>query len=341
MVREGDHSRVHGRATALTVVLPLRWWGRWYLAAWFAALRAPRLRRFAFKTVDPLRFISAIRWSLLPPFERGRPRLGRDPDRRWQLLFESNFDGDWDEYLDTFGAVLGRPLETIIGPGLGYPGLTTPDLFKAYAKVHDAVPALYQAAHPTLTANEVRHEMAARRRGSAAAIAGEGYGRTRPRWTTVLLPLRPGRSSAARRAAAGLGPDPSRGRSSLLLESGAVHFARAVVLERPAGSWLLLTFTHDGPFEPIARSLVAAGDREADGSGDQSRVRALLELTEGAPSPTAPDESVVAHLLAHRPASARHRLTYCAYPTATVGELADMVARPTRHRRWPDPEQES
>lgn len=96
-VPAGGAGRVAGRVNALTLVVPLKVGTSALLGAWLVALRrAPGpLRHRAVRNLDQLRFVSAIRWSVLPPFQtaRGNP-FKRPADQRWQLLFESNFDGD-------------------------------------------------------------------------------------------------------------------------------------------------------------------------------------------------------------------------------------------------------
>ncbi|WP_426574936.1 hypothetical protein [Aquihabitans sp. McL0605] len=138
-----DSGRGDGRATALTVVLPLKLGSTLFLRPWLYLLRVGPWRRWAVGTVDHQRFVQAIRWSLLPPFARQRKPWLRPADTRWHLLFESNFDGEWDEYLDVFGSVMGGPLQTIAYWGRGFPGLEDIDLFKAYTRAFDQTPEHY------------------------------------------------------------------------------------------------------------------------------------------------------------------------------------------------------
>ena len=325
--------RDDGRATALTVVLPLELWGRRELAARFLALRQSPMRHH-FEAVDRLQFISAIRWSLLPALDAGAPEPRRA--RRWHLLFESNFDGDWDEYLDTFGREIPKELETIIGAGIGYPGLEIPGLFKAYARATDNIPEHYAAANPSLTARDIRRELLAREgRAAIDRIAAEGYGRSSPRRSTFLLPLASGRVGAATRAARSF-DEPGDDRS-LLLVTGRVHFARLVILRRARRNWLLVTMTHDGPVESIVREIIRT---EAAASTDErpSRMRTLLDCVEGVPAPSEgwwDDDHLARFLLGHRPASSRHFVAYCPFPGCTVGDLTSFVEPPRRDDRWP------
>ena len=321
------------------MVLPLRLGGRTGLAAWLWVLRRRRLRGFAVGTLDSLRFVSAIRWSLLPPFHPRRWPWRRSPDERWQLLFESSFDGDWDDYLEVFGAVQGWPLRTITAWGSGWPGLDDLRLFKAYAKAADHEPDHYVSAYPTLTSGDVFQELMARDPRRARSTARRhGLGLDHPSWTTLLLPLVEGRAAAAVRAARAL-EDPPDGGEPILVRTGLVHFGRVVVLDRPTGSWLLVTLTHDGTAEEVLAAAVAAdrhlGRTAPDGS---TTLRRLVECTEGAPDPSEgwwDDTDLVAHLLAARPAASRHHMAYCGYAGSTVADVRDLAARPRRHATWP------
>ncbi|MEA2703474.1 MAG: hypothetical protein QOD63_1419 [Actinomycetota bacterium] len=332
--------RVDGRATALTVILPLKWYGRTWLTVWFGFLRLPFVGRWAFKKLDRLRFVSAIRWSLLPPFVPQKSPFDRDLDQRWQLLFESNFDGDWDEYLDSFGSVMGGALKSIIRPGAGYPSLKSPSLFKDYARIHDHTPHGYVSSYPTLTAGDIRQEILARY-GEAAkkAIVKADFGRTSPQWTTFLVPIRPGRTGAVTDATVALEEDVLvHKENALLLTTGRIHFARVAILDRPSGSWLLTTLTHDGPVEPILQQMVAA---DAKAAPDKRLLRALLECLQGVPVDSVgwwDDQALVDFLLAHRPAASNKFVAYCGYPGFTVRDIVPFVDERTRDDRWPSAE---
>ena len=363
--------RVDGRATALTVILPLKWYGRPWLVVWFWILRLPFVGRWGFRKLDRLRFVSAIRWSLLPPFVPQKSPFDRDLDGRWQLLFESNFDGDWDEYLDSFGAVMGAALKSIIRPGVGYPSLRSAGLFKDYARIHDHTPHGYVSSYPTLTAGDIRQEIISRY-GEAAkkAIVKADFGRTSPQWTTLLLPIKPGRTGAVTDATVALEEDVVRQtQNALLLTTGRIHFARVAVLDRPSGSWLLVTLTHDGPIEPILLEMAAAdskaaeadydkvGETEADAdavaaglepvletadahapTARKGLLRPLLECIQGVPEPSTgwwDDATLVEFLVAHRPVASKKFVAYCGYPGYTVRDIVPFVDDRTRDEKWP------
>ncbi len=332
--------RTDGRSNALTVILPLKWWGRWVLPLWYFAIGLRPER--SFRGLHELRFVSAIRWSILPPFDPGprwivrrdgRRHLALVPPagRRHQLLFESNFDGDWDEYLDTFAAKLSLPLTTMVAAGLGYPGLSTPALFKAYARAHDHIPEAYGSAYPGLTSSDIRDELAATAAVPDERARAHGLGRRAPHWTTLLLPLRPGHSGHAATRARRLRADPTPGAPDPLVGATGIHFARVVVLAHPGRRHLLITLTHDHDARTTLLELLGTDAHRADGGWHD-----LLACVDGVPS--APgwwdDDTLVDALLAHRPTPPRRQVAYCGYAGTTVAMIRAFEG--ARFERWPD-----
>jgi hypothetical protein len=332
-----------GRATALTVVLPLKLGGVYPLRLWLYLLRVVPFRGWAVGTLDRQRFVQAIRWSILPPFtDKRSPPWERPADGRWQLLFESNFDGDWDEYLDVFGAVMGGPLKSLIYWARGFPGLDNIDLFKAYAKAFDHAPEHYASAYPDLTSADIYQRAIAQASDPAAArtrVSKGGYGRNRPTWTTVLLPLKEGRDAEAARISRTFS-EPGLPDSCPFVGTGLVHFVRVVVLRRPSGSWLLITATHDGPAASLFEQVVARDSSVDPLAGEPGRIRRLIECTAEVPDDLDgwwSDGDVVRHLLAAVPDSSGSWMAYCGYPGWTVAEIR-ALANDVDGSRWPEPE---
>ncbi len=334
-----------GQAEALTLVMPMKWWGPFFhrCVFWFFSRRFAR--DWAFTQLEQLRFISAIRWSLLPPFEKRRWWRWPTHENRWHLLFESNFDGDWDDYLDSFGAAAKKALRFIVTVVVGYPGLDSMPMFKSFAKQYDHLPEYYMSAYPSLTASDIRQELHARYgRFAHEAIVKEGYGRTKPEWTTFLLPIKAGHAGRAVRAARRLDPGQPVGPNTLIDQpvtdgtffrrTELVHFARVVVVDQPRRSWLLITMTHDGPVEAVL-SLLLSGEAATS-------LRKLLECTDGVPADSGEwwsDVHLFRHLLAHRPPGSEHRLTYAAAPGWTAHEISSYESDARREAHWPVPEE--
>ena len=332
--------RTDRRANALSIVVPvtkpleMRLWLNWL--SWST-------ERSRLETIDRLRFIYAIRWTVLPPFPALEP--GRPADPRPHLLFESNFDGDWAEYLEVFGAVQGFQLGEIVRRTEAFPGLRDLDLFKRWAKSYDHLPEHYSSAYPDLTAIDIRQHLARKHgRASRSKVWREGFGLRRPTWTTIRLPLQTGQSTKAVEYARAFDVKiDGRWVSELLRDEDEVHFVRIVVLDRPEGSWLLITLVHDGPIEPILHRMVGV-----DTKMGTPALRKLLALVArpGDGSVLRPDQPAgpvdAQLLLRHVLAPNLGHLAYCAYPGTSVTELRAMEADRAEHAtHWPIPEEDT
>src|SRR5689334_10080757 len=101
-----------GRARALTVISPLpRVWSPLVkFALWFKRRQGPDpdLRR--------LSLIHAAHWVVIDRFPGERRRR-----RYTYLLFVSNFNGSWREYIDAFATVIPRRMAILWGASYGFP----------------------------------------------------------------------------------------------------------------------------------------------------------------------------------------------------------------------------
>jgi hypothetical protein len=343
---------INGQAHALTVLLPLKRWGRWYFTIFFGILRlVPSIRMGALNDTDRLRFIYAIRWSLIAPFEHRR-RFGRitNSQQRWHLYFESNFDGEWDEYLDNFGAVLSSGLQRILVPAVGYPGLSSVPLFKAYARFHDTLPAHYYAAYPALTATDIRVHLAvtdrASKRGATTNNSGDaplsatmidtpsrtrlkadGFGLHSPHWLTLRIPLRSGQASAATIVANSFTNETSPFRRP------HIHFARVAVVPQASRDWLVISMTYDQPSWSSPRDAIIRVLTDHAAVQSDPAVCALLDCCAlGFTSPACDiDASRLTDVLMHYLVDpSLPVLTYCAYPATTVQEVQAALSDPSR-----------
>jgi hypothetical protein len=304
-----------GRATALTVVLPLRRFGYAYYRVTLWLFGLTWLRRRAFGDLDALRFVTAIRWSLLPKVEA--------KGRRW-LLFESNFDGDWDDYLDSFALAATRSIKVILYGARGNPGLDDPAIFKSYARAYDHVPDYYFSAYPTATAADLRHALATISPSSVEKIKRSGYGKGAPTWTTLLFKISPGGSPAVIDAARAIVGneilDPFN-------NSSFVHFARIVVRPTPTGDWLLITVTHDNTREALINELATSNEFLA--------VVSLAMNPSGVPAQNVPLEAWTQYLASAVPQVSSRALTYTACGSYSRQDLRAALSIDAVNDQWP------
>jgi hypothetical protein len=142
-------ANIEGKATAITVISPVKWWGRPVLALVFLAGR--RLT-FTLKKLQQLSFIHYARWAVIPRFPDG---AGGEKRRYTYLLFESNFNGTWDQYIDAFSEVVPTRMRAIWGSSYGFPGPIPVEPFKAYIRRNEYVANHYWSAYPGASTTEI------------------------------------------------------------------------------------------------------------------------------------------------------------------------------------------
>jgi len=146
-----------GRAQAMTVFSPVRPWYRWppggalWLDLFFKAgsIVLPYIRT----TIRDLSFIHFARWIVI----RRLPDHGQPPERLRHplLMFESNYNGTFDQYIDAFSNILTSGMRRIWGTSYGFPGPQPVTPFKAYIRANEFVADHYYSAYPEATATMI------------------------------------------------------------------------------------------------------------------------------------------------------------------------------------------
>lgn len=148
-------SNINGKVYALNAITPMQTWKTWLLRGFF----------FILGHVKPLQadlinlsFIQFARWVIIP---RNRfPFLGHSQRREHlqydYLLFFSNFNGTWNQYIDAFSAVLSRGLNLVWRWSEKFPGSVPVTPFKEYIARVQFDTDYYYTAYPQATANDVK-----------------------------------------------------------------------------------------------------------------------------------------------------------------------------------------
>jgi hypothetical protein len=164
-------TNVAGRATALTLVTPLRrGWGTWERALLWLA----RHFRFVTAPMRKMSFIHYAQWSLVDqlPGADGPERLPAPT-----LFFQSNFSVTLDQYIDTFVHASPTRIRAVWLGARGRPWMFPFDRYLAWVSASSMANAHYYCAYPSVTTTEVvaattvRDAVPALR---AAARAGDG-----------------------------------------------------------------------------------------------------------------------------------------------------------------------
>ena len=147
-------SNINGKVYAMNVITPMKPWKTWILRLifWILGLWKP-----AQADLIQLKFIQFARWVIVPagsfPYLGGRQK--RDAMRYDYLLFFSNFNGTWNQYIDAFSAVLSDGLNKIWRWSEKFPGSVPVTPFKNYITSVQYDTDYYFSAYPQATLNDV------------------------------------------------------------------------------------------------------------------------------------------------------------------------------------------
>lgn len=143
---EDDPRNVRGQAHALTAISQVRPGRQWLVKAYFAfGRRFPALGN----KLRRLSFIHAARWTVLESVP------GHGPTASPVLLFESNFNGDWAQYIDAFAYVIPERMAGVWATSWGWQGARPAGPFKAYIRRNELPASHYYAAYPQATVTEI------------------------------------------------------------------------------------------------------------------------------------------------------------------------------------------
>jgi hypothetical protein len=150
----------HGRARAMTVLSLVRPWYRWPGGVLWLRLVFKVGRTFAGSgsEVAELSFIHFLQFVIidrLPNFGQPRERL-----RQPLLMFESNYNGTFDQYIDTFSSRLTERMKTFWGTSYGFPGPQPVTPFKSYIRGNEFRVDHYYSAYPTATTTMITSALA-------------------------------------------------------------------------------------------------------------------------------------------------------------------------------------
>ncbi len=148
-------SNINGKVYAMNAITPMKPWKTWIVRVILFLLGLLKSLR---QTVIDLSFIEFARWVVLP--RGGFPFLGngqkREDLRYDYLLFFSNFNGTWNQYIDAFSAVLSKGLNLIWNWSEKFPGSVPVTIFKEYIARVQFDTDYYYTAYPHATANDVK-----------------------------------------------------------------------------------------------------------------------------------------------------------------------------------------
>lgn len=157
-------SNIAGKAYAMSVVSPiprhLAWINR--LIFWYSQLP---FNRNSFKGLVTLSLIHYARWVILSPNQF--PRLAESqPKETIKYVYEfffSNFNGSWDQYVDSFHMAIPSGLDLLWKFNVKYPKSVPLDPFHRYINFNQVWNDHYYNAYPMAASNDVKSAQTVKR----------------------------------------------------------------------------------------------------------------------------------------------------------------------------------
>jgi hypothetical protein len=148
-------SNINHKTYAMNAVTPQKWWKTWIVRLIFFILG-----KFPKTTTGlvELSFIHFARWVIVPrrKFPHVDPGQPVEELRYDYMLFFSNFNGTWNQYIDAFSAVLSTGLNAIWRWSEKFPGSVPVTPFKQHIARCQFDTDYYYTAYPYATTNDVK-----------------------------------------------------------------------------------------------------------------------------------------------------------------------------------------
>ena len=148
-------TNINGKAYAMNAVTPMKAWKTPILRVLFLLLGALKSKQ---QDLVNLSFIHFARWVIVKrnQFPRLAPEQPEEQLDYDYLLFFSNFNGTWNQYIDAFSAVLATGLNLIWRWSEKFPGSVPVTAFKRYISLVQFDTDYYYTAYPYATTNDVK-----------------------------------------------------------------------------------------------------------------------------------------------------------------------------------------
>jgi hypothetical protein len=181
-----------GVASALTTCSSMSALGVLRLKAFFWLRYHVRpLRTWDAAPLVDLSFIHFAQWALIDRLP-GNEGMDDERLRPRYLLFLTNFNGGFDQYIDAFSHVIGFRINLIWRGGHGFPGPEPATTFKEYIHRQEFPAAHFYSAYPDATTTRIRDALRAAERFEAfAAGADADPFEFEKAWASLLTEIQP------------------------------------------------------------------------------------------------------------------------------------------------------
>ena len=149
-------SNFAGKAYGMNVITPLRWW----TAIWQKIIFWVVVKTFPYfvKGLLTLSLIHYARWTIInrwsfPRLDKSQPKEKLNYS---YMLFESNFNGSWDQYIDSFSFAIPSGLDMFWRWNIKYPKSIPLHDFYNYIRFNQVETDHYYNAYPLAASNDVK-----------------------------------------------------------------------------------------------------------------------------------------------------------------------------------------
>lgn len=148
-------SNIAGKAYAMNVITPVRWYTAWVnkLFFWIAVKRPSTL-----SGLITLSLIHYARWVIIKrdQFPHLDPKQPKEDLHYAYMLFFSNFNGSWDQYVDSFTFAIPGGLDLFWKWNIRYPKSVALTPFHDYIHYNQLETIHYYNAYPLATSNDIK-----------------------------------------------------------------------------------------------------------------------------------------------------------------------------------------
>jgi hypothetical protein len=146
-------SNVAGKAYGMNVITPMRPWKTWINRFIFMVARTQPQQLSGLLGLSIIHF---ARWVMIrqdqwPDLGQGKPKLAND-----YMLFVSNFNGTWDQYIDAFSDGIPDGLDLFWYSSTQYPGSVPITAFKNYIRANQIDTDSYYNATPGSAQRDIK-----------------------------------------------------------------------------------------------------------------------------------------------------------------------------------------
>lgn len=177
---------IDGKAYGFTAITPMKRWKTPFLRVflWLVPILAKPLPQrllgwipivSAQHKLTELSFIHFARWSIIRHdfWPQLAPTQPKDTTRYDYLVFFSNFNGTWEQYIDAFSAIIPGGMQMIWRWSEQFPGSRPITPFLAYIRRVQLDTMYYYGAYPGASATDVRQALKLQREVDAFIEASE------------------------------------------------------------------------------------------------------------------------------------------------------------------------